>query len=84
MAFQASHVGYLIGSDPFKGHRKLCRLFRKDRTLIAVAKHAGVDRHTVQRWITKLTAMGYADPRTQLDTPDPGGDTDEGSDSAEE
>jgi predicted transcriptional regulator len=64
MAFRPVKLGALLSVDSKAAHAKLVALFRKHGTLDAVAKSIGVDRHTVQRWISRLLKDGLVDPRT--------------------
>jgi transposase-like protein len=40
--------------DPTAARRRLVALLEKHGGVVAVARELGVDRHTVQRWVSRL------------------------------
>ena len=55
----------MMTEDPAAAFKQLQGLFAKYGTMEAVAKHLDVDRHTIQRWIARLSKVGLGDPRTK-------------------
>lgn len=65
----STRIGAVIARDPKRAHAMLAELFAKLRTREAVAEHEGTDRRRVARWIERLKAQGYPDPREQVAPP---------------
>jgi hypothetical protein len=59
-----TRIGALVASNPERAHLMLVALFKRHITRRAVAEAEDVPDRTVDRWIKKLAAAGYADPRT--------------------
>ena len=65
MAYRPVMLGFTVGQDPAKACDELRGLYAKFGTMDAIAKHLEVDRHTIQRWLTRLAKLGM-DPRPKV------------------
>jgi len=65
MSFRHDPLGALVTTDPARAHAKLVSSFKRQRGLHAVARALGVAPSTVTRWISRLGAEGYTDPRIE-------------------
>ncbi len=64
MAARFTVLGSQVSESPALAHVFLVELFsRCDYSATAVAREVAVDVVTLRRWITKLVALGYSDPR---------------------
>lgn len=64
MAFQHHKFGQEIATSPAKAHAKLGALFKLcDFSVARVAEKLGASRVQLYRWMKKLEASGFADPR---------------------
>ena len=63
MAHNPTMLGMQVHRDPAAAAKELRTLFGKLKTIDAVSKKLGVERHTIQRWIAKLATAGHSDPR---------------------
>ena len=64
MAFRHTEFSYLVATDPKAAVTQLRPLFKANgHNVPDVAKHLGVNRYTLFRWLKKLADQGAGDPR---------------------
>lgn len=64
MAYNPTPVGVAVHQEPGRAHEMLVELFKRCAgSRRRVAEQLGVDESTLHRWIQKLRAAGFEDPR---------------------
>jgi hypothetical protein len=58
-----TRLGELMSRDPMLAHSRLTALFSRHRVNATVAEKAGVNESTLRRWVARLLALGFKDPR---------------------